>query len=66
EFKDIFNRADVIISKGQGNLEGLMDIPRNNIYFLLVTKCDYIAERVGARKGEFIVRRGLNSIHENR
>jgi damage-control phosphatase, subfamily I len=64
EFKDIFNRADVIISKGQGNLEGLMDIPRNNIYFLLVTKCDYIAERVGARKGEFIVKRGLNSINE--
>lgn len=65
EFKDIFNRADVIISKGQGNLEGLMDIPRNNIYFLLVTKCDYIAERVGARKGEFIVKRGLSSINEN-
>jgi len=61
EFKDIFNNADVIISKGQGNLEGLIDIPHNNIFFLLVTKCDFIAERVGTRKGEFIVKRGLNN-----
>ncbi|MDB4583942.1 ARMT1-like domain-containing protein [Draconibacterium sp.] len=58
EFKDIFTNADVIISKGQGNLEGLIDIPHNNIFFLLVTKCDLIAERVGARKGEFIVKKG--------
>ena len=58
EFKNIFTKADVIISKGQGNLEGLIDIPHNNIYFLLVTKCDLIAERVGTRKGEFIVKKG--------
>ena len=58
EFKDVFLNADVIISKGQGNLEGLMDVPHQNIYFLLVTKCDLIAGRMGTKKGEFIVIKG--------
>ena len=58
EFKNIFMNADVVISKGQGNLEGLMHIPHDSIYFLLVTKCDLIAERVGAKKGQFVVKKG--------
>ncbi|HID40068.1 MAG TPA: DUF89 family protein [Calditrichaeota bacterium] len=55
EFKKIFHEADVIISKGQGNLEGLIDIT-GNIYFLFISKCDLIAKRVGAQKGDFIVK----------
>ena len=58
EFKDVFKKADVVISKGQGNLEGLMDVPHKGIYFLLVTKCDLIAHRLGTGKGEFIVKKG--------
>ncbi len=58
EFRDIFEKADIIISKGQGNLEGLLDVPHRNIYFLLVTKCDLIADRLGTGKGEFIVKKG--------
>lgn len=58
EFKEIFRNADVIISKGQGNLEGLLDVPHDNIYFLLVTKCDLIAERLGTEKGQFVVKKG--------
>jgi len=64
EFKQVFNKADVIISKGQGNLEGLIDVP-GNIYFLFVSKCDLIARRVGAKKGDFIVKQSSNSRHEN-
>lgn len=60
EFKDIYTNADVIISKGQGNLEGLIGVPHNNIYFLLVAKCELIAERIGTLKGEFVVKKGLN------
>ncbi len=63
EFKQIFNKADVIISKGQGNLEGLIDVP-GNIYFLFVSKCDLIAERVGAIKGDFIVKQSSTSIEQ--
>jgi len=61
EFKAIFEKADVIISKGQGNLEGLIDINKN-IYFLLVTKCDLIANRLGTQKGEFVVKRALDGV----
>jgi len=56
EFKEVFNNADVIISKGQGNFEGLIDVPQN-IYFLLVTKCELIGKRIGTQKGEFVVKR---------
>ncbi|MDX9881635.1 MAG: ARMT1-like domain-containing protein [Prolixibacteraceae bacterium] len=56
EFQELFNRADVIVSKGQGNLEGLIDNPSNKeIYFLLMVKCDVIADVLGVAKGSFVV-----------
>ncbi len=58
DFRDHFNNADVIISKGQGNLEGLIDVPHNHVYFLLVTKCDLIGEKIGTRNGDFVVKKG--------
>ena len=58
EFRDHFINADVVISKGQGNLEGLIDVPHDHLYFLLVTKCDLIAERIGTKRGDFVVKRG--------
>jgi len=58
DFRDHFNNADVIISKGQGNLEGLIDVPHDHVYFLLVTKCDLIGEKIGTRNGDFVVKRG--------
>ncbi|MBN2354686.1 DUF89 family protein [candidate division KSB1 bacterium] len=54
EFKNAFTGADVVIAKGQGNLEGLMGIDKK-IYFLLMIKCDLIGEQIGARTGDFIV-----------
>lgn len=58
EFRDHFINADVVISKGQGNLEGLIDVPHDHVYFLLVTKCDLIGERIGTLNGDFVVKRG--------
>ena len=58
DFRDHFNKADVIISKGQGNLEGLIDVPHKHIYFLLVTKCDLIGEKIDTLKGNFVVKQG--------
>jgi len=58
DFKNLFLSVDVVIAKGQGNLEGLIDV-QHNIYFLLVTKCDLIANRVGAKSGDFIVKRRI-------
>lgn len=58
DFKNHFSHADVVISKGQGNLEGLIDVPHDRIYFLLVTKCDLIAERIGTQVGDYVIKRG--------
>jgi len=55
EFRKLFTEADVVISKGQGNLEGLIEVKHDQLYFLLVTKCELIAERIGSRKGQFVV-----------
>lgn len=45
EFRDRFRKADLIVSKGQGNFETLSDI-NANIFFLLKVKCPVIAEHV--------------------
>ncbi|MBL7110650.1 MAG: DUF89 family protein [Bacteroidales bacterium] len=58
EFRNIFRTADIVISKGQGNLEGLIDVPHKSIYFLLITKCDLIASRVGAKTEEYVIKKG--------
>ena len=55
EFVQVFNHVDLIISKGQGNLEGLIDLNDSRIFFLLMVKCDVIAERLCAEKGSFNV-----------
>lgn len=54
-FKKIFNDADIIISKGQGNLEGLIDNKDKTIFFLLMTKCKVIAEKLGVQEGDVVI-----------
>ena len=46
EFVELFQTADMIISKGQGNYEGLSDEERE-IFFLLRIKCEVIAGHIG-------------------
>jgi len=55
EFKKIYNTADLIISKGQGNLEGLISENNKKIFFLLMVKCHVIGELLGVEKGNFVV-----------
>lgn len=55
EFLQEYNSADIIISKGQGNLEGLLSENDPRIFFLLMIKCDLIAETLGVKKGDFVV-----------
>lgn len=47
EFKEIFEESDVIIAKGQGNFEGLSEIKRDGLFFLLMAKCPVIAGHIG-------------------
>ena len=55
EFRDIFHAADVIISKGQGNYEGLDERPEN-IYFVLKAKCPVVARALGVEEGEAVLK----------
>lgn len=55
EFLRIYESADLIISKGQGNLEGLLPHSDPRIFFLLMVKCDIIANRLNVKKGDFVV-----------
>lgn len=54
-FRESFRNADLIISKGQGNLEGLMHLNDKRIFFLLMVKCDAMADYLKVKKGSMVV-----------
>jgi damage-control phosphatase, subfamily I len=54
EFLNLFDKAELIISKGQGNLEGLINEHDPRIFFLLMVKCDVIAERLNVKKDSLL------------
>lgn len=47
EFKDSFYKSDLIIAKGQGNFETLSNINREDVFFLLMAKCNVISTEIG-------------------
>jgi uncharacterized protein with ATP-grasp and redox domains len=53
-FVDIFKKADMVISKGQGNFETLSDEERP-IFFLFMAKCPVVAKNVDCEVGEIIL-----------
>jgi damage-control phosphatase, subfamily I len=55
DFKQRFQEADMIISKGQGNYEGLSDSDRP-VFFLLKAKCPVIANDIGVREDDIILK----------
>jgi hypothetical protein len=52
-FQSRFEKADLIIAKGQGNYETLSDVDKN-IFFILKAKCSVIARDIGCKVGEMI------------
>jgi len=55
EFLELFNKADMVISKGQGNFEGLSSCQRQ-VFFLLKAKCPVISEHIGVEEGAIILK----------
>ena len=53
-----FNSADMIISKGQGNYEGLSNVGRP-VFFLLKAKCGVIANDLNVKENDIVLK--LNS-----
>lgn len=60
EFNEIYYNADIIIAKGQANYECLSN-EGQNIYFLLMTKCDVIAKCIGVPEMKMIC---MKSMHQ--
>ncbi|MDY6970213.1 MAG: ARMT1-like domain-containing protein [Spirochaetota bacterium] len=54
DFKEVFENAEMIISKGQGNYEALSGVDAT-IFFLLKAKCHVIAEDIGVEEGSLIL-----------
>jgi uncharacterized protein with ATP-grasp and redox domains len=56
EFLDIWNKSDLIISKGQGNFESLSHGQRN-IFFMFIAKCQALAKDIGCNVRDVILYR---------
>lgn len=50
-----FDNADMVISKGQGNYEGLSSVNRQ-VFFLLKAKCKVIASHLNAQENDIILK----------
>ena len=57
DFLEVFEKSDLIISKGQGNYETLSET-HYNIYFLLKAKCPVIAGDLNVNVGDIIIKKG--------
>lgn len=64
EFNQIYQQADIIISKGQANFESLNE-ENKNIYFLLITKCDVIANYLNTDINKLICMKINSSQQQN-
>ena len=54
EFMELYQEAELIISKGQGNYESLSEEDKS-IFFLFRAKCPVIAKDVGCKVGDMIL-----------
>jgi uncharacterized protein with ATP-grasp and redox domains len=54
EFREHFDQADLIISKGQGNYETLSAV-RAPVFFLFTVKCPIVAAQIGESTGTMVV-----------
>jgi uncharacterized protein with ATP-grasp and redox domains len=55
EFLELFNTSNFIISKGQGNYEGLSSCNKQ-VFFLLKAKCSIISDHLGVEEGSIILK----------
>jgi len=58
EFLEIYHKAPLIISKGQGNFEALSE-EKAPIFYLLKVKCPVIAKDIGCKVNDLILKSNL-------
>jgi uncharacterized protein with ATP-grasp and redox domains len=54
ESQELFDEADVVITKGMGNYECLSPSPRKNLCYLLKVKCNVVASALGRNIGDIV------------
>jgi len=55
DFIDKFKNADLVISKGQGNYEGLSQVNRS-VFFMLKAKCPVIANNLNVKENDIVLK----------
>lgn len=55
-FVDLFHQADVVIAKGQGNYESLSEIDKDNLFLILMAKCELVANTLGVHLLDIVVK----------
>jgi len=53
--EEVFEAADLIVSKGQGDFETLSDVDAP-IFYLLKTKCSVIARHLSTKNGDMVLK----------
>ncbi|NMB99155.1 MAG: DUF89 family protein [Thermoanaerobaculaceae bacterium] len=59
EFQKEYGKADIILSKGQGNFETMWG-KKGTIFFMLRAKCDSVAREIGVKFGDIVIRMQKN------
>lgn len=55
KFRSEFNKADLIISKGQANYETLSHIKGKKIFYLMRAKCSAVASDIGCKPMDYVL-----------
>ena len=65
EFLDLVKNSDLIISKGQANIETVPEIQQMTgieTYYITKAKCSHISQAIGAKRGDNVVLRRPKSL----
>jgi uncharacterized protein with ATP-grasp and redox domains len=57
--RELYENADLIISKGMGNFECLEALKNENLFFLFKVKCSVVANKIGKNIGDIICKQNL-------
>jgi len=60
EFLELFEESDMVISKGQANIETVPEIQERTgveTYYITKAKCSHISQAIGAKKGDNVILR---------
>jgi hypothetical protein len=56
EFREVFETADCVVAKGQGNYETMEGLPnRSNLFFLFQAKCAVVLPYAGCNLGDHVM-----------